>query len=85
MADRPAELFGKIRGTLEGAECKLIHAWVTIGAYDFVSVVEAPSAEAMKKNFAEAQAQRFQQLLDRMEVAISTLAAWISTFFTGEK
>jgi len=49
MADRPAELFGKIRGTLEGAECKLIHAWVTIGAYDFVSVVEAPSAEAMKK------------------------------------
>ena len=49
MADRPADLFGQIKGTLEGSDCTLVHAWVTIGAYDFVSVVDAPSEAAMKK------------------------------------
>ncbi|MSP24402.1 MAG: GYD domain-containing protein [Myxococcales bacterium] len=53
--DKPGELFALIRRQVEACGCKLETAYITLGVYDFVAVIEAPSEDAMKKYAQEVQ------------------------------
>jgi uncharacterized protein with GYD domain len=43
--DRVAE----VNTEVETMGCKVLHQWATLGAYDFISVVEAPDEQAMAR------------------------------------
>jgi uncharacterized protein with GYD domain len=48
----PAEFFKGIQAGLEEHNCKLISSFVTIGIYDFVSILESETEEQMRNYLA---------------------------------
>ena len=48
IKNNPARM-GEVNAEMEQIGLKVLHQWVTLGQYDFVSIVEAPDAETMAR------------------------------------
>ena len=69
----PREVFAAIQANVEAAGCKLEQAYVTMGSYDFVAIIEAPDEGAMKK---------YKEVCDKMGLySAKTLACFPATTF----
>ena len=47
LKDDKQEIFSNVRSAIEGEGGKLIAAWVTQGKYDIISIIDAPSEQAI--------------------------------------
>ncbi len=52
IKNNPARI-GEVNSEVEQIGLKVLHQWATLGAYDFVSIVEAPDAETMARASVE--------------------------------
>jgi uncharacterized protein with GYD domain len=52
IKNHPARI-GEVNSEMEQIGLKVLHQWATLGAYDFISVVEAPDAETMARASVE--------------------------------
>lgn len=43
----------EVNSEMEQIGLKVLHQWATLGAYDFISIVEAPDAETMARASVE--------------------------------
>ena len=47
LKDDRLEMFSNVRSAIEGEGGKLVAAWVTQGRYDIISIIDAPSEQAI--------------------------------------
>lgn len=52
IKNHPARI-AEVNAEMEQIGLKVLHQWATLGAYDFISVVEAPDAETMARASVE--------------------------------
>lgn len=52
IKNHPARI-SEVNSEMEQIGVKVLHQWATLGAYDFISVVEAPDAETMARASVE--------------------------------
>ena len=52
IKNHPARI-SEVNSEMEQIGLKVLHQWATLGAYDFISVVEAPDAETMARASVE--------------------------------
>ena len=52
IKNHPARI-NEVNSEMEQIGLKVLHQWATLGAYDFISVVEAPDAETMARASVE--------------------------------
>jgi len=71
--DEPRKVFAAIQANVESAGCKLDHAYVTMGSYDFIAIIETPDHSAMKK---------YNQIVEKMGLyTAKTLACFPASTF----
>lgn len=52
IKNHPARI-SEVNSEMEQIGLKVLHQWATLGAYDFISVIEAPDAETMARASVE--------------------------------
>lgn len=52
IKNHPARI-SEVNSEMEQIGIKVLHQWATLGAFDFISVVEAPDAETMARASVE--------------------------------
>ncbi len=80
-AAKPGDTFKLIKQQVESCGCKLEAAYITLGIYDFVAVIEAPSDEAMKKYAAEVQKHNLYSVKTLSAFPAESFVQWADSSF----